>query len=69
MNKEGWSNQLPHMTIKINKFHYYKEELSVSFPYQSLCGMFFLKRLKVEQNLDSNLCKRCLKSLEKEKRL
>jgi hypothetical protein len=65
--KEGWSCQRPVMIKQINKYHYYKKIDSPHYSHLSLCGMFFLKRLKTTLALDSGKCKRCLKSLGKEK--
>ncbi len=67
--KEGWSSQKPFMTEHISNSHYYRIRSPFFFSYESLCGMFLLttKRLKTEPNNDVEKCKRCLKSLGKEK--
>ncbi len=68
--KEGWSSQRPFMIKHISKSHYYRKvRYPFIFPYESLCGMFLLttKRLKMKPNNDLEKCKRCLKSLRKEK--
>jgi hypothetical protein len=64
--KEGWSKQKPATIKQMNKYHYYEKLIAPAYySHISLCGMFFLKRLKKDFALDIEKCKRCQKSLER----